>query len=91
VFIDAVPGTSSLQKKVNTFPWIRWLEHAIELKVYLVNWHINAPIPGINCNGLALGLKEIREMVEGYVTNSKSKENVADEVDIVPWDQGTDI
>jgi hypothetical protein len=91
VFIDAVQGTSSLRKKVNTFPQIHWLEHAIELKVCLVNWHINAPIPGINCNGRALGLKEICEMVEAYVTNSKSKEQVADEVDNVPWDPGMDI
>jgi hypothetical protein len=67
------------------------LEHAIELKVCLVNWHINAPVPGISCNGRALGLKEICKMVVAYVMNSKSKEKVADEVDIVPWDQGMDM
>jgi hypothetical protein len=30
-------------------------------------------------------------MVEAYITNSKSKEKMADEVNIVPWDQGMDI
>ena len=75
VFVDAVQGASNLQKKANMFPWVRWLEHAIELKVSLVNWHINAAVPGINCNGHALGLKEIREMVEAYVKNSEAGKN----------------